>query len=112
MRGKLGNRAIDVGQWQRRELAEPRRVLTHHLGAELVDLPRQRAGGPLVSEVHARRGQRQHGTPDPGLVHQVEVLPGGPMWPVGFRHPGRQHLTRGLGDLHIVRGGEVRVHVD
>ena len=51
--------ARHVGQRERREVAEPARVLPRQSRAELVDLTRQRPAGRVVTEVSFRRRDRQ-----------------------------------------------------
>jgi hypothetical protein len=101
--------ARHVGQRQRREVAEPARVLPRHSRTELVDLPRQRPGGGVVTEVGAWRRDRQHRRPHAPLIHQLQVLAGVPDRPW---HPVWLGVTRRGRGSHIVICHEMSVHVN
>jgi hypothetical protein len=64
----LSDRAVDVGQRQGGEEAEPVGVIFHQLGDLLVDHPRHPAGLHVVAQMDTGRRDGHDGRGDPGLV--------------------------------------------
>ena len=102
----LAQAAFDVRHRHDSEQAEAARVVRDHLGAEVVALVGERAGGVVVAEEHARLADRQDRGRDAALVHVVDRL---------CDRPSHQRLLAGApaGDLRDEAGrGEVMMGVD
>ena len=70
--GQFGERAVDVGQRQAGEAAEPVGAAPGQLGGQFVALPGQCAGPGVVAGVHAGGADRGDGDVDACVVKERE----------------------------------------
>ena len=70
--GQFGERAVDVGQRQAGEAAEPVGAAPGQFGGQFVALPGQRAGPGAVAGVHPGGADRGDGDVDARVVEERE----------------------------------------
>ena len=95
---ELAQRAGDVRERQRREPAEPGRVVGHQARGDLVTAPREVARGGRIAEVDAGRRDGRDGGLDAVPVHQAECI---------IDAPARERDTATAGDAHASQRRDV-----
>ena len=102
----LLQRLVDMRKRQRREDAEPSRMIGHHLLTVLVRVARDLDRDRLADRNDLRRGRRKQGRCDPALVHILQRF---------LNRPVRQRRIGAPDDVHRAepdRGRDMMMHVD
>jgi hypothetical protein len=105
--GQFDQRRIDVRQGQAGKAAEPVGMVADQLGGQLVAPPGQRAGGGVVTGVHAGGADRRDGHVDAGVVEERQRAGPGP----GRRRDAANRVVARVGGLPEEVGQHVVVKV-